>query len=246
MAETGEVGRIARHLTDDHARLDALARADRDARHRGARGVRRIPRRAPQAHRPRGEDLGPRCGERGGEDAPRVPPAPDRARRARVAAVPTPTPELVAEIESILVPHDAREEGPGGVCDECDRLLGSDHGGARRALAYPPVRVAPYSDGRACSAPQRTRSAVGAGHGGALKDDPAHEGGRRVPRQRQGAGRRPRADQLVNELAERRDLPRHVLRSRRHDVQGARDALVTRQDPHEPARDDVGLRHERR
>jgi hypothetical protein len=149
MAETGEVGRIARHLTDDHARLDVLlARAiatpgtvEREAFDAFRAGLLRhiaLEEKIllPAVRRARGETL----------------PAFRQLRIEHGALasllVPTPTPELVAEIQSILVPHDAREEGPGGVYDECDRLLGSDAEAlVSRMLAYPPVRVAPYSDG---------------------------------------------------------------------------------------------------
>jgi hypothetical protein len=62
--------------------------------------------------------------------------------------VPAPTPELVAEIRSILEPHNAIEEAPGAVYEGCDALLGA---GAvallERMRAYPPVKVAPYRDG---------------------------------------------------------------------------------------------------
>lgn len=142
-------GPIARHLTNDHARLDLLlARAvatpgilEREAFDAfRARLLRHIALEEkillPAVRRARGEPL----------------PA---ARQLRIEhgalaslLVPTPTLELVAEIQSILVPHDAREEGPGGVYEDCDRLLGSDAEAlVARMHAYPQVRVAPYNDG---------------------------------------------------------------------------------------------------
>lgn len=62
--------------------------------------------------------------------------------------VPPPTPEIVAEIRSILDPHNAVEEAPGGVYESCDALLGARAGALLGKMrAYPPVKVAPYRDG---------------------------------------------------------------------------------------------------
>ncbi len=47
--------------------------------------------------------------------------------------VPTPTPEIVSELLSILGPHNRREEEAGGVYDLCDDALGTE--GAERLLA---------------------------------------------------------------------------------------------------------------
>jgi hypothetical protein len=63
--------------------------------------------------------------------------------------VPTPTPATVAEIRSVLVPHNRREEEEGGVYDACDEALGPT--GADRLAEelrdYPEVRLKPYNDG---------------------------------------------------------------------------------------------------
>ena len=62
--------------------------------------------------------------------------------------VPSPTAEIVDEIRSILAGHNEREEGPGGIYDACDRLLGRDLDDVLEQLkAYPPVKVAPHFDG---------------------------------------------------------------------------------------------------
>jgi len=62
--------------------------------------------------------------------------------------VPTPTPALVAEILSILGPHNRREEEEGGIYDVCDAALGPD--GAERLLrelkTFPDVRVKGHND----------------------------------------------------------------------------------------------------
>lgn len=51
-----------------------------------------------------------------------------RADHGKLVAmlVPTPTPELVAEIRSVLDPHNELEEAEGGVYDACERALGED------------------------------------------------------------------------------------------------------------------------
>jgi hypothetical protein len=62
--------------------------------------------------------------------------------------VPPPTPELVAEIRSILVPHNALEEGPAAPYASADLLLPAEAEPLlERMHAYPPVRVAAYRDG---------------------------------------------------------------------------------------------------
>jgi hypothetical protein len=63
--------------------------------------------------------------------------------------VPPPNEDLVAEIRSILEPHNVIEEGPGALYESCDALLGAEEASAllERMRAYPPVKVAPYRDG---------------------------------------------------------------------------------------------------
>ncbi|HEU4385199.1 MAG TPA: hemerythrin domain-containing protein [Anaeromyxobacteraceae bacterium] len=84
---------------------------------------------------------------RGGEPLP-------LARRLRVdhgaiasLLVPTPDAALVAELRSILEPHNAAEEGPGGLYAACDQLLaGEAEALLARIRAYPDVKVAPHRD----------------------------------------------------------------------------------------------------
>lgn len=62
--------------------------------------------------------------------------------------VPTPTPEIVAEILSVLDPHNVREEEPGGAYDICDQSL-SDAEAAHlldELRAFPEIRVKAYND----------------------------------------------------------------------------------------------------
>ena len=85
---------------------------------------------------------------RGGEPLP-------LARRLRVdhgaiasLLVPTPDAGIVAELRSILQPHNAVEEGPGGLYQTCDELLAREAEGLlARIRAYPAVKVAPHRDG---------------------------------------------------------------------------------------------------
>lgn len=62
--------------------------------------------------------------------------------------VATPTPALVAEIESVLTPHNRREEEAGGVYDACDQALGAAAQDLVKELeAFPAVPLKPYNDG---------------------------------------------------------------------------------------------------
>ncbi|HET9597559.1 MAG TPA: hemerythrin domain-containing protein [Anaeromyxobacteraceae bacterium] len=91
-------------------------------------------------------------------DARNGEPLPD-ARRLRIdhgaiaaLLVPTPTPQIAAEIRKILEPHNLLEEGEGGVYASCDALLASGSEAIlRRMREYPRVKVARYQDGpRVC------------------------------------------------------------------------------------------------
>jgi hypothetical protein len=63
--------------------------------------------------------------------------------------VPTPTPALVGQILSVLVPHNRREEEPGGVYDACDFALGPAEAErlAGELPAFPEPPLKPYNDG---------------------------------------------------------------------------------------------------
>jgi hypothetical protein len=62
--------------------------------------------------------------------------------------VPTPTPAILAEIVSILEPHNRREEEEGGVYDACDEAVGAVE--AARILDelryFPEIRLKGYND----------------------------------------------------------------------------------------------------
>jgi hypothetical protein len=152
-------GPIARFLAQDHARLDALllaASATPGPMDLAAFGAFRE---GLLRHIAWEEKiLGPAVAEA------REGPPPSLTRRLRIEhgalaalLVPTPTPAIVAELRTILVPHDDAEEGPGGLYDRCDAVLSVPEKDAliERMRAYPPVKVARYRDGpRVCRTAQ--------------------------------------------------------------------------------------------
>lgn len=79
------------------------------------------------------------------------------ARRLRIdhgaiaaLLVPSPSHPLVAEIRSILEPHNAVEEGAEGLYARCDARLGAEAPAlVERMRAYPPVPTMPHNDGPA-------------------------------------------------------------------------------------------------
>jgi hypothetical protein len=86
---------------------------------------------------------------RGGAPVPEF--ARLRADHGRLTAllVPTPTPELVADIRAVLAPHNALEEALGGVYEACETALGDDVGvflAKLRETPVPPTR--PFYDRR--------------------------------------------------------------------------------------------------
>jgi hypothetical protein len=62
--------------------------------------------------------------------------------------VPTPTPALVAQIRSILGPHNRREEEKGGVYDVCDEAVGPVEAGRllEELRHFPEIRLKGYND----------------------------------------------------------------------------------------------------
>lgn len=146
---------VSRFLTEDHARLDALLAAST-----GAAGGLDLAafgafREGLLRHIAWEEKLllPALTAARGGEPHP-------LARRLRIdhgalaaLLVPTPTAATLDELRTILVPHDAVEEGPDGLYDACDDVLPGPEAEALvdRMRAYPPVKVARYHDGpRVC------------------------------------------------------------------------------------------------
>jgi len=73
-----------------------------------------------------------------------------RVEHAALAAllVPTPDATLAAEIEALLVVHDAREDATGGVYASCEAILGEASAAlADAAQQFPTVRTARHFDG---------------------------------------------------------------------------------------------------
>lgn len=90
----------------------------------------------------------------------------DRAHELRIdhaaltsLLVPTPDLGLCHEILSLLSTHDAKEEAPGGIYEECERWLSDGELVllAQHATSFPEVRVARHFDG-----PNVYRTAEGA------------------------------------------------------------------------------------
>jgi hypothetical protein len=77
--------------------------------------------------------------------------------------VPTPTPAIIAALQTILAAHNALEEGPGGVYEGCEQLAGTEADILLAQLrAAPEVPVAPYADGpQVMSVVRRTLARAG-------------------------------------------------------------------------------------
>ena len=86
-------------------------------------------------------------------EAPLVLAARLRVDHGAIAAllVPTPTPSLVAEILSVLGPHNRREEEPGGIYEASDEAVGPAEAErmVQQLRAFPEVPLKAYNDGPA-------------------------------------------------------------------------------------------------
>ncbi len=88
---------------------------------------------------------------RGGEPFPIA--AKLRVDHGAIAAllVPAPRPDIVANLQSVLAPHNSREEAPDGLYRTCDRAFGEER--AARLIealrSFPEVRLKPYNEGPA-------------------------------------------------------------------------------------------------
>jgi hypothetical protein len=62
--------------------------------------------------------------------------------------VPTPTASIIAAIRAVLEAHNPIEEGPGGLYEQCEALVGAEADQILNALRNAPrVKVNPYNDG---------------------------------------------------------------------------------------------------
>jgi Hemerythrin HHE cation binding domain len=60
---------------------------------------------------------------------------------------PTPTPQMIATLRTILDAHNPVEEGPGGLYETCETLAGTEMNALlERLRAVPEVKLAPLSD----------------------------------------------------------------------------------------------------
>jgi hypothetical protein len=100
---------------------------------------------------------------RGGEPLPIA--ATLRLQHGAIAAllVPTPTPAVIGALRAILTAHNQIEEGPGGLYDACEQVIGGDADAVlARLRAAPEVPVAPHADSpRVMSATRRALARAG-------------------------------------------------------------------------------------
>lgn len=118
---------ISRLLTEDHARLDALLRRatarpgeiDQSAYAEFRAGLLK--------HIGMEEKLLLPAAQRARGGEPLATAAKLRLDHGALAAllVPTPTPAIIATLRRILSAHNAVEEGPGGVYEVCEQLVGA-------------------------------------------------------------------------------------------------------------------------
>jgi hypothetical protein len=146
------VGPLQQFLTRDHERLDELLRRvdatphaiDGEAYEAFRSGLLRHIGMEEKILLPEARRL------RGGEPLPLAKAL--RSDHAALASllVPTPTGDIIAALRSVLEEHNPLEEGPGGLYEQCDRLVGA--GAEMQALigriaAMPEVPLAPHFDG---------------------------------------------------------------------------------------------------
>ncbi len=142
-------GALYAMLADDHARLDALlARAladpdhvDRDAYDAFRAGLLRHIAMEEKVLLPEARWL------RGGDPLPIA--GRLRADHAALSSllVASPTPAIALAVSRILLQHNPLEEGPGGVYEACEALVGAQLPELLvRLRALPEVRVAAYRD----------------------------------------------------------------------------------------------------
>ena len=148
--ETASRGPVARLLADDHSRLDALlaratahpGRIDTTAYAEFRSGLLKHIGMEEKILLPAAQRA------RGGE--PLAIAAKLRLDHGALAAllVPTPTPVIIAAIRRILTPHNALEEGAGGVYEVCEQLAGVEADALLgRLRAAPEVPVHSHVDG---------------------------------------------------------------------------------------------------
>jgi hypothetical protein len=166
-------GTLYRFFAEDHDRLDGLLR--RSITEAGAidRGAYAEFRAGLLKHISMEEKVLLPAAQRLRGGAPLAVAATLRLDHSALAAllVPTPTRPILAAIRAIRGPHNAREEGPGGVYKCCEQLVGGEAEALLSELrAAPEVPLAPHSDGPQVMAVVR-RALARAGYDEALLDE---------------------------------------------------------------------------
>ena len=142
-------GKIYRYLADDHARLDdALRRATShpDTIEHGAYAEFRA---GLLRHIGIEEKilLPAARAARGGEPLPIASKLRLDHGVLTALLVPTPTPTIISAIRAILDGHNALEEGPGGVYEQCEQLVAAEADQVLKQLkSAPAVKVLPHVD----------------------------------------------------------------------------------------------------
>jgi len=142
-------GEIYRYLTSDHARLDdALRRATSDADHIDRSAYAEF--REGLLHHIGMEEkilLPASRSANAGEPLPSAAKLHLDHRALAALLVPTPTDSIIVAIRIVLDRHNPLEDGPGGVYEQCERLLGPDADQVLvRLQNAPPVAVARHVD----------------------------------------------------------------------------------------------------
>ncbi len=171
-------GAIYRLLADDHVRLDRLLqRATAAAAHIDMATYGEFRRGLLKHIGMEEEILLPAAQQaRGGEPLPFA--AKLRLQHGAIAAlmVPTPTPGIVQALRTVLAAHNQIEEGPDGLYDICERLLGAEVGAVlARLRAAPAVPVNPHVDSPLVMDATR-RALARAGFEDLLQDGKENEG----------------------------------------------------------------------
>jgi hypothetical protein len=143
-------GLLSDFLAGDHTRLDGLLRRALTAGGAVDRAAYAEFRASLLTHISLEEKILLPAAQRWQEGVPLALAATLRREHGALAAllVPTPTPVLIAAIRTVLVAHNALEEGPGGVYERCEQLAGTEADALLAQLQDAPmVPVAPHADG---------------------------------------------------------------------------------------------------
>jgi hypothetical protein len=143
-------GPLYRFLAEDHARLDGLLQGSMTETGMINRAAYAEFRAGLLTHISLEEKILLPAVQRVRGGAPLTKAAKLRLDHGALAAllVPTPTPAIIAALRTILGTHNVVEEGPGGVYECCEQLVGAEAAALLAHLrAAPEVPVAPHSDG---------------------------------------------------------------------------------------------------